>query len=375
MDRKEMALLLEEHLRNVNVQFDRENEFPKGGGPLKTYILEAHAQNGETIGQSGAAEVLFDAAERFGLKVRETDDRTLFEASKGDVGFFFDILDSRFWVAHTMSNIDAAEPLLKSMVDENPNLDYAWPPSDLMRSLQKTGRPLGFAVDFDETEFLSAPEAEVEESNAVFRFRHGGTGADRWLRQLESFDPSVLAFSMVKFSREDRKTESHIVQELNEHGRLKAAGNSITLHLQVVSLVLHKYKSLIVAIENAARIRPSLEPNGKLLLGEPIVFSFPKPLADFETFVRELVSCKEPLRIWGLQEETGGDHVHVEAVDMHTGSRLRFDVTPDFMRIYLGPHACGNTVARLLRNLQAHVDATIRINLPPDDILLEAASS
>ena len=370
MNRKEMALLLEDHLRNVNIQFDKkEDEFPKGRGPLKTYILEAHARNGDEIGRSGAPEVLFEAAKEFGLKVRETDDRTLFEASKGDAGFFFDVLDSRFWIAHTMSNIDVAEPLLNSMVDENPNLDFAWPPSDLMRSLQKTGRPLGFAVDFDETEFLSAPEADVEESNAIFRFRHAGTGADRWLRQVESFDPSVLAFSMVKFSREERKTQSLIIQELNEHGRLKAAGNSITLHLQVVSQVLHQYKSLILAIEDSARIRPSLDTDGKTLLGEPIVFNFPKPLADFKQFVKELVSCKEPLRTWGLVEETSSDHVQIEAVDLHTGSRLRFDVTPNFMRLYLGPTACGNTVVRLLRNLQAHVDATIRINLPQVEAL------
>jgi hypothetical protein len=178
---------------------------------------------------------------------------------------------------------------------------------------------------------------------------------------------------MVKFSREDRSTDSHIVQELNERGRLKAAGNSISLHLQVVSSFLHEYRSLILDIENVARIRPGLDDDGKTLIGEPLVFSFPKPLTEFKTFVKELVSCKEPLRIWGLVEEVGEERVHIEGVDMHTGSRLRFDVTRDFMRIYLGPTACGNTIARLLRNLQAHVDSTIHIHFPQDDTLSSIA--
>ncbi len=370
MDRREMALLLEEHLRNVNVYFDREKQFPTGRGPLKTYVLEAHSGNGDSLDTTNAPAILSEAAKRVGLRVQETKDKNLFEASKGEVGFFFDLLDSRFWIAHTMSNVDVAQETLGALVEENHNLDYAWPPSDLMRSIQRNGRPMGFAVDFDETELLAAPETDfLDEPNAVVKIRHAGTGAEVWLRQLETFAPSALAFSMVKFAREDKTTRSYIIQELNEQGRLKAAGNSINLHLQVVSTFLHEYKSLILAIEESARIRPSLAGNGKILLGEPLVFDFPKPLRDFTGFVKELVSCKEPLKIWGLVEEAGRKGVQIEGIDLHTGSRLRFDLTPNFMRIYLGPHACGNTVARLLRNLQAHVDSTIRINLPEAETL------
>jgi len=365
MDRKEMALHLEEHLRNVNVYFDREREFPKGRGPLKTYLLEAHAGNGDTLDSRSAPEILSEAAEKVGLKVRETQDKSLFEASKGDVGFFFDLLDTRFWVAHTMSNVDVAQEVLGGVVEENHNLDYAWPPSDMMRSIQRDGRSMGFAVDFDETEFFPASETNLmDEPNAVVRIRHSGTGAETWVSQLEKFVPNALAFSMVKFAREDKNTRSYIIHELNERGRLKAAGNSINLHLQVVSTLLHEYKSLILGIEESVRIRPSISENGKTLLGEPLVLDFPKPLRNFEMFVKELVSCKEPLKIWGIVEDVGKQRVHIEGVDLHTGSRLRFDLTPHFMRIYLAPRACGNTVARLLRNLQAHVDSSIQIRVP-----------
>jgi hypothetical protein len=365
MDRKELALRLEEHLRNVNVYFDREHEFPKGRGPLKTYIVEAHAANGESLGPGGASSVLFDAADSHKLRVQETKDKNLLEVSGGDVGFFFDLLDPRFWIVHTMSNIDVAEEALGTLIEDNPHLDFAWPPSDLMRDIQRTGRPMGFAVDFDETALLPSREDRFEdEPNAVVKIRHGGTGAEVWLRKLEEFASNVLAFSMVKFSREDQSTGAYIIQELNERGRLKAAGNSINLHLQVVSMVLHEYKSLILAIEDHARVRPGIIGTGKTILGEPLVFDFPSPLRDFNAFVRELVSCREPLRMWGIVDEIGSDRVQIEGVDLHTGSRLRFDVTPNYMRIYLGPRACGNTVARLLRNLQAHINSTIHVQLP-----------
>lgn len=368
MDRRIMAEVLEEHLRNVNVYFDREGEFPKGRGPLKTYLIEAHSPGGDDLDHRGAVEVLSGAAQAANLQLQRTDDKALFQLTHGEIGFFFDVLDPRFWVVHTMSTVKQCEPVLDCLIDLYPNLDYAWPPSELMRDVQKTGKPAGFAVDFDETELLPASESRlIDEPNAVVKFRFGGTRAELWLTELEKFAPDALAFSMVKFSRQDQAARSYIISELNEHGRLKAAGNSINLHLGTVALFLHQYRSLIAEIESFARLRSQGAGEGGVLLGSPLVFQFPRRLRDFRSFVKELVSCREPLKIWGAVEEVRKDFVQIEAVDLHTGSRMRLDVTPEFMRIYLGPTACGNTVARILRNIQGHVDSTIRLELPSEE--------
>jgi hypothetical protein len=368
MDRREMAGVLEEYLRNVNVYFDREKEFPKGRGPLKTYIVEAHGASGDSLDHRSAANTLVEIAEGGRLDVKETRDEALFQVTKGEVGFFFDLLDPRFWVVHTMSNIEQSEEVLDGFVEANPHLDYAWPPSDLMRSIQGGGKPLGFAVDFDETQFLASSES-VDEPNAVVKFRFGGTRAEDWLNELERFAPDALAFSMVKFAREDQATRSYIIDELNERGRFKAAGNSFNLHIQTVSGFLHSYRSFVLEIERVGRIRShGQRQGGGLLDGEPLVLEFPKPLRNFDAFVTELVSCRVPLKIWGIVEQLRNDFVQLEAVDLHTGSRLRLDVSPEYMRVYLGPEACGNTVARLLRNLQSHLDSTIKLEIPADKI-------
>ncbi|MGD1155904.1 MAG: hypothetical protein ABSA41_08765 [Terriglobia bacterium] len=372
MDRREMADILEEHLHNVNVYFDREEKFPKGRGPLKTYIVEAHRPDGNSLDHGDAAATLVGIAKDGGFDVRETRDETLFQLTKGEVGFFFDLLDPRFWIVHTMSLIEDCEELINGFVEVYPYLDYAWPPSDLMRSIQGDGKPLGFAVDFDETELLADPEPEkrlIDEPNAVVKFRFGGTRAEAWLSELERFAPDALAFSMVKFAHEDQSTRSYIIDELNERGRFKAAGNSFNLHIQTVSRFLHSYRSFILEIEDVARIRSSGKgEGGGLLQGDPLVLEFPKPLRNFSGFVRELVSCRAPLKIWGIVDQVRSNFVQIEAVDLHTSSRLRLDLTPEYVRIYLGPEACGNTVARLLRNLQSHVDSTIRLNIPSESV-------
>lgn len=367
MNRIQMAEMLEEHLRNVNVYFDREGEFPKGRGPLKTYFLEAHAHNAGPLDHKAVFNVLSEVARAADLQIERTDDKNLFQLSHGKLGFFFDVLDPRFWVIHTMSNVQESEPVLDRLIDVFPNLDYAWPPSDLMRAVQKSGKPAGFAVEFDETRLFPASESQLtEEADAVVKFRFGGTRAEAWLTELEKFAPSVLAFSMVKFSRQEDEGRSYVITELNDRGRLKAAGNSISLHLGVAALFLDQYKSLIGEIESFGRLCSSQKGDGGVLSGNPIVLEFPQPLRDFRSFVRELVSCREPLKIWGVVDEVRNDYVQIQAVDFHTGSRLRLDVSPEFLRIYLGPTACGNTVARILRNVQGYIDSTITLLMPAE---------
>ena len=51
----------------------------------------------------------------------------------------------------------------------------------------------------------------------------------------------------------------------------------------------------------------------------------------------------------------------MEAVDLHVGQRLRFDITTDWLRIYLFEGGCGNTVARLVSSLQHPFDGDLSI--------------
>ena len=349
MDRRKMANILQDHLLSVKGYFEWQQEYRKGRGPLKTYLIEAHTPKGEGLDHRTARDLLVDLLKPTGVDVAHTEDGTLFQASSNEVGFFFDVLDPRFWVVHTMSNVDVASDILGTLVDQHANLDWAWPPSEMMRAIQISGRSTGFAIDYDETRFATLDEeSAVDDPDVVVKFRHRGTGAESWISKFQELAPDAMAFSMVRFAKADWNTGSSIVNELDELGRIKATGNSINLHLQSVALLLDRYRTYINQIEDIARIRV----RGNALDGYPVVFHFPKPVAQFEAFVAELLSSKEPLRIWGIPEWIRKDLVYVEGVDLHSSSRMRLDLTPSMMRVYLSANACGNTIARLVRNLQ-----------------------
>ena len=47
----------------------------------------------------------------------------------------------------------------------------------------------------------------------------------------------------------------------------------------------------------------------------------------------------------------------VNWIDLHTGGTVDFEIADDMMRAYLRKGGCGNTILRLLANLQMHHDA------------------
>jgi hypothetical protein len=83
----------------------------------------------------------------------------------------------------------------------------------------------------------------------------------------------------------------------------------------------------------------------------------------------ELTASREPFRLWGLASVRRGI-AEVEAVDLHVGQTLQLDIGSRWMRVYLYEGSCGNTVARLVSNLQHRFDGALTLK----DVDLDAAT-
>jgi hypothetical protein len=55
------------------------------------------------------------------------------------------------------------------------------------------------------------------------------------------------------------------------------------------------------------------------------------------------------------------DEALVEAVDLHVCQRIGIELGHDWMRVYLHAGPCGNTVARLISNLQTRFDGALAL--------------
>ena len=88
---------------------------------------------------------------------------------------------------------------------------------------------------------------------------------------------------------------------------------------------------------------------------------FSKPMPNLEKFVSSVFSGAEPFRLWGVPVQLADNFYRVNAVDMHVSHLIIFEISPEYMRVYLPDGSCGNTIARLYCNLQHNYDSRVSL--------------
>jgi hypothetical protein len=143
-------------------------------------------------------------------------------------------------------------------------------------------------------------------------------------------------------------------------GRFLPRGESFELHDAFLTRAIGRYRGMVEAIEQRSAIRwTGSEDTGIVYEGGVVVLRFERPVPDMALLLRGLFSSKAPFRLWGVPREIRDDFYEVEAVDLHIGEHLRMELSPHWVRLFLSEHSCGNTVLRLLTNLQHRFDAAV----------------
>ncbi len=128
------------------------------------------------------------------------------------------------------------------------------------------------------------------------------------------------------------------------------------------------YSQWLRRVETDYRFESTAVGDGCVLGGSPLILHFPYPVQDPVAFFARLLSGTRPFRLWGLPRRVTDTLLTAVAADLHGGSTLRMDMTPTFMRVYLGSSTCANTVLRLMTNLQQSFNRSIRLTAAGDDV-------
>lgn len=131
-------------------------------------------------------------------------------------------------------------------------------------------------------------------------------------------------------------------------GRGASAGD----HLDAVGACMDEYSRAIRGVEDE-RIGICDDGGGEAIEGSPFHFKIPGRMGGLDALVSGLFDSRPPFMLWGLKTKIRDGYVKVFAVDLHTGAPLDFEITAGWMRVYLFKRCCGNTILRLLANLQA----------------------
>lgn len=345
-----------------------------GSAPAKSFVLEVHTDDPSAY----LTEIAGNG------NVEDTDDAFLSRVFAPPAGeFWVDRLEPRFWVFHTVAPSAAAAAWLKDHVESRRDTDWMWLPSAHLRYIAPDALPRRVRTEFDGKRFVSSDDAARD-----LKVQLSGSHAERLLDRIAALPEyrSAVSFSTIEVDIDDPDL-GPLRESVRRWGAFAAHGEEFAHHAQFVQLAIARYARLIESIEALAlRFEPlhgmdlsthgadsrttvaarGLEDDdvgGASFAGMPIGIQFSRPIPDLSAFCEELFSSRAPFRLWG-QPAVTSDRASVEAVDLHVGQRVSMELGRDWMRVYLHADSCGNTVARLISNLQTRFDGALSFTDP-----------
>jgi hypothetical protein len=170
-------------------------------------------------------------------------------------------------------------------------------------------------------------------------------------RQVPRYAAAASLSAVGAILREPGIGDARVVADYK--GAFIASGASFDLVAGVLWRTMDRYETYVKTIEELHQLRISSgEETGLELDGDVAIIDFPVEVDDLEYFVGALFNAKEPFRLWAVPRKVAEDEWEANAVDLHVGQTLRLEITPQWMRVLLDGRTCGNTLARLVTNLQ-----------------------
>lgn len=366
-DRRALARLLDERMQRTYSKLVEGRPLELEGSLVKTYLLEAHLPEEASTKQVEALlkTVLQDSgmdSEAQG-RARKTDEELFFQVDipfrDRSITLFVDASNTRFWVVHTVSNSVAVDRAIGRLT-QSAQLDHAWLFAQLLEETSARGSFRGLGLDYDRRVLADIDLEAADAPVGFLKMQLWHSKAADVLGVLRDKFPSATALAKIKVKYwNEEQPELFCLDDLKFNGKVTARGTSFDTHVALVSDVYATYAGLVRSIEKDQRLSWTTS-NGRLSLdGAPINFRLSRPIANLERFCELLFSATPPFRLWGVPEHVNKTYCTVNALDLHVGSTVDFEITEDFIRMYLSADSCGNSVLRFFTNLQHHYDAKV----------------
>ncbi len=148
------------------------------------------------------------------------------------------------------------------------------------------------------------------------------------------------------------------------HGKVTNRSDSFADHRQHLRFVLKIYSHATEQTEattwrgaESTRIRTGSE--SRTVIGAPVLLKFSEtlPLETFQKFITSTFRRKaNKFRLWGNPIQLEPTKVHVYGLDRHLWQPIFLEITDRHIVAIIPPGTCGNTVHRLVTNVQQFID-------------------
>ena len=155
-DRRALARLLDDRMQRMYSKLVDGQHLELEGSLVKTYLLEAHLpEDAPSKNVKALLKTVLRDASSVGEpdgRARKTDEELFFQVDVASrdrtVTLFVDATNTRFWVAHTVSNSVAVDRIV-SRLTQSSQLDHAWLFAQLLEGTSARGAFRGLGLDYD----------------------------------------------------------------------------------------------------------------------------------------------------------------------------------------------------------------------------------
>ena len=365
---------------------------------IKTYMLET-ARYGHTV---PALDSLFPSdvhLHRLDDTLYRVEDVTL----EGRVVGLIEALDDRYPVLYTTLPVAESNKWVGRAVDRNPWLDRLWLSSPILFELWKyvqrstpTHRyvRLGFeheawyetptdldttGEDMDDHEDTSG-ENEDSPVGWVERRRSTVTLTERLALLNTKLQPLMNLYdplhSLVQLQIPGGERGGH---RFYHDGRATNWSDSFTEHRATVHLVVRLYRNVTTHAEDRLWVDTTqVGEDGFSLTGAPVTIRFSEQLSEatFNRFVDLALRRRTSrFRIGGYVTRRGPTKVHLAGIDRHLWQPFLLEATSHHLLGVLPRGTCGNTIHRLVTNVQRYLDPKVDVWLGSERYEVAVAES
>ena len=340
---------------------------------VKAFLLETSRSNG-----SRDAILTLGSARQEVTQVDKALYRLRWPGEQADWALI-EVEDHRYPVLYTALDRETANYRVDHLVHSSALLDRAWFATPMFQRLWQlvldaypshrfskivfehesvyevpSDEAISSADDEDEQSDIRGDEdeIEVERRRARMQITERIGKLDKALQKMRpEYDPLE---SMVSLRIPAPRRGGH---DVYYDGRFTNRSDSMTSLRQTVEVVTSIYRYSTEKAEQASWPH-SVDVAEPISLGMPLLVKFSQEL-ELGTFERWTASFRRKnnrFRLWGNPIKMGPGKVHIYAIDNHLWQPIDIEVTRDHLYALLPSGTCGNTIHRLVTNIQQFVD-------------------
>ncbi len=360
---------------------------------VKSYMLEH-------VGDPGKVKRVTDIMNSRGILSTPIDNNLFklqdIENGKEHMGFL-EILSPRYFVFYTLHESQKSDRWVKNLVYNSPELDHVWLSgltfNVLWQRVIQLNRPNRYARILFQHESIyqidndgAAQDVQSMEDQSEENDEDVSTGLFDEENSVEIVERRASTFSLVdKISVVREKLEKlqeiyfplYAISQLRfpspvgrgghdfySDGKVTNRSGNFRDHRTHIIYIQRIYDRLMKITEDKVwysiqEANISTPGAFQKLIGSPLSINFKEPLNQ-ETFDYWIKSTfgrsRNRFRLWGNPIRLGPKKIHVYGVDRHLWQPIFMEITDKHLLAIIPKGTCGNTVHRLVTNIQRYID-------------------